>query len=229
MQATEFIKALRKTYSVDYKEGGDGALALRLGISKQTIIKWEKSKDDLKETQIINMLLKACSAAALGAQFHAIKPLVELYPLECSESQQGKKFELFPLRKNATDHQNGVRDSLSNSCGVYIFYDSRGQALYVGKAKKQNLWKEMIEAFNRDRGYVQSIKLVNHDENSEFSPAHEQLKQPKQTSVLLARLSWYFSAYIVDPNLVDDLEALLVRGFSNDLLNSRMEKFGNSR
>jgi hypothetical protein len=44
--------------------------------------------------------------------------------------------------------------------------------------------------------------------------------------VPLHELAIYFSAYQVDDEMVDKLEALLVRSFANDLLNVRMEKFG---
>jgi hypothetical protein len=38
-------------------------------------------------------------------------------------------------------------------------------------------------------------------------------------------LADYFSAYSVDDGMINDLEALLVRGFANDLLNVKMERF----
>jgi hypothetical protein len=122
-----------------------------------------------------------------------------------------------------------LKDSLDGSHGIYIFYDSRGQALYVGKARQQSLWKEMNLAFNRSRE-VQQIKLVAHpDRNQEFRPGHEKLRRPHDRQLELADLSYYFSAYQIDDGMIDDLEALLVRGFANDLLNVRMEKFANSK
>lgn len=42
-------------------------------------------------------------------------------------------------------------------------------------------------------------------------------------------LGRYFSAYNVDSGMIDALEALLVRGFANDLLNVKMETFAHSR
>jgi hypothetical protein len=41
-------------------------------------------------------------------------------------------------------------------------------------------------------------------------------------------LAAYFSAYEVLPEMVDDLEALLIRAFPNDMLNYKMEKFAKS-
>ena len=38
-------------------------------------------------------------------------------------------------------------------------------------------------------------------------------------------LAAYFSAFHVEDAMIDDVEALLVRAFPNDLLNSKMERF----
>lgn len=85
-------------------------------------------------------------------------------------------------------------------------------------------------AYNRARGEVQKIKLVAHPErNQEFIPAYEQARQPSYWQLELHALATYFSAYWVADGMIDDLEALLVRGFANDLLNARMEKFTHSR
>ena len=85
-------------------------------------------------------------------------------------------------------------------------------------------------AFNRDRGEVQSIKLVRHPErNQEFKPGYEKLRQPKDTQLDLFDLAHYFSAYHVDDGMIEDLEALMVRAFANSLLNIKMETFAHSR
>lgn len=87
----------------------------------------------------------------------------------------------------------------------------------------------MKNAFNRKRE-VQEINLVKHPTNNKtFVPAHEQNRQPILTQLKLHDLACYFSAYQVDPGMVNDLEALLVRGFANDILNVRMEKFAHSK
>ena len=84
-------------------------------------------------------------------------------------------------------------------------------------------------AFNRKRD-VQTIALVQHPErNQEFKPGYEKLRQPKDTQLELFDLACYFSAYHVDDGMINDLEALMVRGFANDLLNVRMETFAHSR
>ena len=71
---------------------------------------------------------------------------------------------------------------------------------------------------------MQKIALVQHPErNQELKPGYEKLRQPKDTLLELSDLAAYFSAYYVDDGMINDLEALMVRGFANDLLNVRME------
>lgn len=84
-------------------------------------------------------------------------------------------------------------------------------------------------AFNRKRD-VQTIAPVRHPErNQEFRPGYEKLRQPKDTRLELFDLAHLFSVYKVDDGMIDELEALMVRGFSNDLLNVRMETFAHAK
>jgi hypothetical protein len=226
LKSSDFVKVLRKKFASEYEIGGDASIANRLGLSAVTLKKWAKSDALLEAFQITNALLKARNTAVADAQYDTIKPIVEFYLIDCKKSKQGAKYELLPLQEDASFYQNGLRDELTNKHGLYIFYDSRGRALYAGKARKQTLWKEMNLAFNRARKEVQAITLVNHPErHQEFKPAYEQPRQPKSVSLQLNRLAYYFSAYAVTDGMIDDLEALLVRGFANDLLNIKMEKF----
>jgi hypothetical protein len=226
MKASEFVSDLRKKFSEEYESNGDRGISERLGISLQTLRSWSKSDSELAAFQITNAFLKAQDAAVAEAQYHTIKPIVEFYPIHCSDSKQGAKYELLPLQRDASTMQNGVREELLVRSGLYIFYDTRGKALYAGKAKTQSLWKEMNLAYNRNRDEVQAITLVSYPEREqEFLPAYKKPRQPKDCTLKLHDLAAYFSAYWVMEGMVDDLEALLVRGFANDLLNIRMERF----
>lgn len=120
----------------------------------------------------------------------------------------------------------GLKAALQNSHGIYIFYDSSGDALYAGKARKQFIWGEMNNAFNRSRKDVQEVMLVNHPVNNKtFAAASEKSRQPKPTQLYLHEMAYYFSAYEVDDAMIDDVESLLVRAFPNNLLNVKMERF----
>ena len=150
-----------------------------------------------------------------------------------TESMQVTAHPTSVFGQKALNFQNGnasgLKDALETAYGIYIFYDSRGHSIYVGKAREQTIWKEMNLAFNRQRE-VQTIALVHHPErNQAFKPGYEKLRQPKDTQLELFDMAHYFSAYSVDDGMIDDLEALMVRGFANDLLNVKMETFAHSR
>ena len=228
MKQSAFVQQLRKKFVDDYEIGGDDAIAGRLGVSPATVRNWSKSDKELEAFQVANALIKAQTNAVATAQYETIRPIVEFYAIECSDSRHGAKLEILPSINNSTKMQLGVRQELARRNGLYIFYDSRGRALYAGKARKQNLWKEINLAFNRSRDEVQKIMLVPHPERQQaFKPAYEKPRQPSDTILKLHELSTYFSAYWIADAMIDDLEALLVRGFANDLLNIRMERFKN--
>jgi hypothetical protein len=72
--------------------------------------------------------------------------------------------------------------------------------------------------------------LVHHPtSNVKFRSASEKLRQPIPTNMKLHELAAYFSAYSVADEMINELEALLVRAFPNDLLNKRMEKLGKAK
>lgn len=81
-------------------------------------------------------------------------------------------------------------------------------------------------AFNRDRS-AQMVTLARHPKKDvQFLTASEKVRQPRSVNLKLHDLAAYFSAFAVADGMIDELEALLVRAFPNDLLNFKMEKFG---
>ncbi|HEX5339104.1 MAG TPA: hypothetical protein VFW53_11765, partial [Gallionella sp.] len=114
---------------------------------------------------------------------------------------------------------------LESAKGIYVFFDSIGNAIYVGKTERQNIWKEMTSAFNRERSNHQTFVVAHPTTGTSFSPAWESPKQPKKRVAYLYNTASYFSAYEVVPGLTPKLEALLVRVFCNSLSNKKMEKF----
>lgn len=209
-------------------------LADKIGVNEATLVNWKAH--GLTESKLANALVKSRVQAEKAVRHTMIKPIVEFYPIHAVDSEQGVKYELFPSKDkdDATTFQVGLRDALRAAKGIYIFYDSRGRALYAGKTQEQNLWDEMKDAFNRNRNKnnkeIQTVVRASHPtRNQPFLPADEQHRQLRKTQLQLCDLSAYFSAYKVDEEMIDELEALLVRGFANDLLNVKMETFGKSR
>ena len=225
MKANELIEALAR--KLDTKSQTE--LARVLGVSVSTLSNWKSQDEDLSPLQVAAALAKSRTAAVSRAQLETIQPIVEFFRIDKCLTKREASWQIFDGGPDAILYAQGLKEELEACGGIYIFYDSRGRALYVGKAKDQSLWKEMNLAFNRKRD-VQKIALVQHPErNQEFRPGYEKLRQPKDTVLELSDLAAYFSAYYVDDGMINDLEALMVRGFANDLLNVRMETFAQSR
>lgn len=225
MKGSSVIAALKKKFKVNT----DMALSGLLGNTTQAIHNW-KSRKTVTERQVAGLVHSASRAVASSLQKNAIRPLVEFFPTEKCKSRQGAKYELFAVNsKDGRKHPylGGLRQELESHHGVYVFFDSRGQAIYTGKARQQSLWKEMNLAFNRHRGDVQSIKRVKHPTRKQpYRTSDEKARQIADRVVPLHELALYFSAYRVIDGMVNEVEAMLVRSFANDLLNQRMERFG---
>jgi DNA-binding XRE family transcriptional regulator len=224
MKTTDLLSALARKLNTN----SQNELALALGVTPQTLINWKKRNEELDPNQIASAIAKSKTAAVNRAQYETIRPIVEYYPVAKCPTKRNAGWQVFSATGKATQYARELQCELDKVNGIYIFYDSRGHSLYVGKAKDQKIWKEMNSAFNRERD-VQTIKLVDHpDRNQIFKPGYEKLRQPKDTRLELYEMAYYFSAYQVSPGMIDDLEAFMVRGFANDLLNVKMETFAHS-
>ena len=224
MRAAALFRELKRKLGA----GTNRDLQKKLGMSHMALLNWRK-KGALTPRQLANAIYKARFAAVADAQLKTIQPIVEYFPLKAKESKQGIRFELFDTTKSAGPSYVALRRALENAHGIYVFYDSRGRALYAGKAKQLSLWTEMKNAFNRQRE-MQAVYRVRHPERmKEFRPAYEKNRQPRRRDLPLSNLAAYVSAFQVAEGMINDLEALLVRGFANDLLNARMERFAHAR
>jgi len=216
MNGSLLIAALKRKFRVVT----DGALAKHLGISIPAVQVW-KNRGNLTARQIASLVHKS------SYRSNFLRPIVEFFPIKKCESQQGAGYLVFRTKHHDdTDHpyRAGLKTELAACHGVYVFFDSRGQAIYAGKARRQRLWKEINLAFNRDRGDVQSIRRVSHPVNRVAFATRP--RQIVNHVVALHELAFYFSAYQVPDPMIDNLEAMLVRSFSNNLLNVKMEQFG---
>jgi hypothetical protein len=228
VRGTEFIECVRRKIA----NGGGGKvtdrqLADRLGITVQSLSNWSKRRN-ISPQQMSGLLFKMEEKAVERAEQQAIRPIVEFFELDPTESMHGARYEIFCVKdddEKEHPYLKGLRSELERYHGVYIFYDSRGRALYAGKARQLRLWSEINNAFNRSRT-VQQIRRVDHPERRlDFRTSDEKRRQIRRRSVPLYDLAQYFSAYAVADGLISELESLLIRGFPNDLLNVRMEKF----
>ena len=228
MKGSEVIAELKKKF----RAKTDKTLAEMLGLSIPAIHNW-KNRQKCTLRQIAGLTHSASKAGAVRFRKNAVRPLVEFFEINSCDSKQGAKFELFDTRDECGKvhpYFLGLKEELEANHGVYLFFDSRGQAIYAGKAGRQSLWKEMNLAFNRKRGGVQTIKRVRHPEiKVEYRTSDEKARQIVDQQVPLWAIAAYFSAYEVADEMIEDVEALLVRSFANNLLNKRMERFSRHR
>jgi len=220
VRGRDLLPAVKRKLSIDSRKDLEATLSI-------TLSNWENQSRGLSPNQIANAISASRAAAKAESHKSLIRPIVEFFPLDVVESSQGAHYELFATKasKGASRQQEELRNELTQRKGIYIFYDSRGKAIYAGKAQQQNLWGELKSVFNRTRE-SQSVYRIEHPKrNQKFKLAFEEGKQPKKMSMLLSDIAAYVSVYEVDTPMIGSLEALLVRGFANDLLNVRMERF----
>jgi len=231
VKGTELLTALRKHFSEVNKNESitDSALARQLGQTPASISQWKTRQTDLTPLQIVHLLKRYRAAVEAELAERSIAPIVEFFPISPVLSKQGKKTEIFSIKEGGGDHpyRAGIKKALSECQGLYVFYDSRGRALYAGKTNKQSLWNEINGTFNRDRGQLQSLRIVGHPERrKEYKRYDEKTRQITPITMPLHELAAYFSAYEVHPLMISNLESLVIRSFANDLLNKKMEHFG---
>lgn len=228
MNGNDVINALKRKLRVRT----DQNLSDRVGIAMPTIQVW-KNRRTVTARQVAEIVHRGILAGAKNLQRNAIRPIVEFFPLAKVPSSHGKKLELFAIKsEDGTEHPYlaGLRKELESHQGVYVFFDSRGQAIYAGKTEKQRLWREMKDAFNRSRGDLQRIRRVKHPgRKQKYQNSNEKARQITDELVQLHDLAVYFSAYQVADTMIEDVEAILVRCAANDLLNKRMEQFSRQR
>lgn len=200
--------------------------AALLGMTPGALSIWKNRSRGITARQIANAIKTSRDQAAREAHASVYRPIIELFPI--SPTTVGKKAKVFNT-DNGNKQRTGLKEELSKSYGIYIFFDSRGRALYVGKAEDQTIWVEMNDAFNRHRN-SQTVSLVKHPTNNMgYLAAHEKLRQPVDVHKTLLDIAAYFSAYEVEKSVINDFEALFIRAFPNDLLNFKIEKPGKAK
>lgn len=200
------------------------ALSRLLGISLKELKELESR--ELTARDVSRIVTRRSQVAEGAICDSAIEPIIEFFELEYEWTTQGASARLFPLKDEdgkPYPYLVALCDRLKEAKGIYVFHDSRGRAIYAGKAVQQSLWAEMTSAYNRRRGEVQSIKRADHPRiKGKFGATAVQIKRRE---ICLWEMAAYVSAYEVHGDLISKMEALIIRAFANDLLNVRMEHF----
>jgi hypothetical protein len=230
LKGRDLTKSLRRKLAPSEAKTplSQGRLADALGMSTVALWSWDKQKKDITAKQISNLVEKAMAQARKSAEQGAINPIVEFYPIAPADSKQQKSKELFPP-SSTLRYQKELRVELQSKHGIYIFYDSRGRALYAGKALSRSLWDELKSVFNKQRD-VQNVWRVRHPTTDHaFKTSEEIQRKIVRENLALHSLAKYVSVYSVPRRLYQHPGRLLIRGFANDLLNERMENFSKPR
>jgi hypothetical protein len=146
-----------------------------------------------------------------------IRPVVELAMIDGSEAGDTVFSEAL-----YGDHPywKPIIDRLKSDRGVYLFFDSRGVAIYVGKAKKQSLWIRANQSFGAERANARGMFLADHPQTRvAYNPKRHRALKISEYECPLNEVASYFSAYAVDEAAIDAVEALLIRTHCNTLLN----------
>ncbi len=144
------------------------------------------------------------------------KVVVELFPIEWSENYANS------FLNEAKNDQNELIRLLRETRGIYCFYNSELEIIYLGKTK-DNLWSEMKNAYMRPMPHYSKYK-VNHPRGR--YKYTEEARKMKLVNLKVWEAANYFSAYSVNDEYIDDIEKLLIRIVPNDILNKRMEGNG---
>lgn len=221
----EFQRRIMKSKGT--KSVTDSVLAKSIGVTPAQLANYRGKI--ITPRQVANLAERYSKEKERQLVENAVAPIVEFLQIDLTESRHGAKWEIFRIKnEEGIEHPYfvGLRRNLETKHGIYIFHDSRGRAIYAGKAQRLSLWDEMNNAFNRDRGEVQNIKRVAHPSNRVvYREYKDQQRQILKQSVPLHEVASYCSAYEVSDHLIAKFEALIVRAFANDLLNVRMENF----
>lgn len=227
MTGAELIEQVRRSIAtVEVPAPTDRAVASHLGISGTTLANW-RMRETVTPRQMAGLLASAARASRKRTHEEAIRPVVEFFQIRRTNVGSGDTCRIFDAGRGDDEHPYlaGLKRELDTRKGIYVFYDSRGCGLYVGKTRAQTLWKEINLAYNRDRDpHLQSILRVQHPERrQDFRNSDEMRRQIRPINVRLHELAHYVSAYEVVEEMIGDVESLLIRAFPNDLLNKKIE------
>ncbi|MBK9441385.1 MAG: helix-turn-helix domain-containing protein [Comamonadaceae bacterium] len=187
--ANHIFNALLDALQEEYGAVTQQQIAKALEVTQGTISNWatggQPSKANLKK--LIDFF-RQHHAATL------VKPIFEFQAIDPVPSGDSWKFS------SDTNVVTALKASLENVPGLYLYYDSAGHAIYLGKTEA-SLYAEA----------KQRLKAVPN--RSIFVPTKAKASQ-------MGQLARFLSAYEVTiPAAIKNLESFMIRAFANDLLN----------
>lgn len=224
MTYKEAITSLKRKFGVRT----DTELASVIGITQPTLSWWRTRGGSVSSNQLANLVWKAqkkgyargYSQGYLPGYKEFVRPVLEYYPVEKVKTSHNKKWHIF---QSKTERGKKIRIALEEAHGIYVFYNSQCEPIYVGKAKRTHLWWEINNAFNRKRDKQVVWKVSHPHTGSSFTPAYKKRRRILKQNVYLSDVASFLSVYEVSKRWVDTTEAILIRVCANELTNHRME------
>jgi hypothetical protein len=204
MDGNDLVEQLRKKFDC----ASDRDLAAVLGYTPMGIV--QVKNQSVTERRVAEIVNKARVAAVKQAA--AVRPIVEFFPLD-----EDGDF----LSKSQPDHVH-LRKLLSQACGIYSFYNSELEVIYIGKTVERNIFAEAKNAYRREMLHYERYRV--HHPRGRFANANDgKVRKISKAALSLHDAAQYFSAYALNAEMISPIETLLIRMLPNDLLNVRME------
>lgn len=217
MTGEEFCRILRD--NLDARNDSD--LAQKLGITP-AYVSQTKAQDQVSAAKVKKFLDRLLNSKIGMLVNSAVHPIVEFFPIQYCLSKRESKWLLFDYIQHSD-----LKSELEKNRGIYSFYNSEGEIVYIGKTERQNLLAEMTSALNLSRSSYK-IYGVAHPYGKFKKNDFDKIRQIKKTPKTLADTCYYFSAYSTYGDLTAVLESLIIRIVPNDIVNVKMET-GHSR
>jgi len=179
----------------EYGEVSQLLLAKTLKVSQSTVTGWLSGATPSRANirKIVNYFRDYNAATLISAvlEFQAIDPV-----------KSGRSWRL----TTAVDDKDLLQECMLHRIGLFIFYDSSGSAIYLGKSDSCV--------------YTEAKKRLGEQSNRPLL-APTRSKPPH-----IGELARYISVYEVSvPAALKNLEAFMLRAFSNNLLNEAAGNF----
>ncbi|MDX6767070.1 MAG: hypothetical protein SFU85_09785 [Candidatus Methylacidiphilales bacterium] len=182
--------------AVSFVEGTSNQtkLAAAAGVKQATISNWKSGAAFPTKNNIAKLLRQRSRLK--------VRILTEMFSIKPVSAGATWRIHADPAKRKK------LQDLLTGKHGIYVFYDSRGIATYVGMAQKLDFFTEIEQRLKqaklRGKHYVDGL-------------------QPK-TNVCQGQVVCRMSAYEVpDLQSIRPLEAFAIRAFMNGILNRRRE------
>lgn len=189
------FNALLDALQEEYGNVTQQQIAKALRVTQATISNWynggEPSKANLKK---LIEFFRRHHAVTL------VKPIFEFHPIDPVPSGGSWKFSTDPKVVGA------LKKRLEKIPGIYLYYDSAGHAIYLGKTEA-SLYDEA----------KQRLKAV---------PNRSLFVTPKAKISQMGQMARFLSAYeVTTPAAIKNIESFMLRAFANDLLNKNGGNF----